>query len=127
MLHKLKMMDSAFWDKLRRKAVSDSVLMVLAGAELKNVDFADPLFENDLPCDIIIANVLGSLDSMEATIDGDLISTVIAESLLNEVSVGVDLVNNDTDNGLELRHGKRKENKCYKSFWRHDKEASDKE
>lgn len=132
MLRKLKMTDPAFWDELMRKSVSDSALTALAGAELENDDFADPLFEDDsnLPCDVIIANVLGSkLGSVEATVDGDLVSTVMAESLDNEVSVGVDSVNNDTDDGQELGRGKRKrmENKLYKSFWRHDEEASDEE
>jgi hypothetical protein len=130
MLCKLKMMDPTFWDELTKKAVSDSVLPALAGAELESDDFADPLFEDDsdLLCNVIIANVFRSeLGDVEATVDGDLVSTVMAESLDNEpVSVDVDSV---TNNGQELGHGKRKrtENKLYMSFWRHDEDASDEE
>ena len=132
MLRKLKTMDPAFWDELTKKAVSDSVSPALAGAELESDDFADPLFEDDsdLPCDVIIANVFGSeLGDVEATVDGDLVSTVMAESLDNEpVSVDVDSVNN-MDHDQELGRGKRKrmENKLYKSFWRHDEDDSDEE
>ena len=132
MLRKLKTTDPAFWDELTKKAVSDSALPALAGAELESDDFADPLFEDDsdLPCDVIIANIFGSeLGDVEATVDGDLVSTVMAESLDNEpASVDVDSVNN-MDDGQKLGRGKRKrtENKLYKSFWRHDEDASDEE
>jgi hypothetical protein len=111
MLCKLKTTDPAFWDELTRKAVSDSVPPALAGAELESDNFTDPLFEDDsdLPCDVIIPNVFGSeLGDVEATIDGDLVSTVMAESLDNEpASVDVDSVNN-MDHGQELGCGKRK-------------------
>jgi hypothetical protein len=81
MLCKLTTTDAAFWDKPTKKAVLVSVSPALAGAELESDDFTDPLFEDDidLPCDIIITNVFGSeLGDMEATIDGDLVSTVAA-------------------------------------------------
>jgi len=116
-----------------KKAVSDSALPALAGAELESDDCANPLFEDDsdLPCDIIIANVFGlELGDVEATINGDLVSTVMAESLDNEpASVDVDSVNNMDDDGQELGRGKRKqtENKLYMSFWWHDEDASDEE
>jgi len=134
MLRKLRTTDPAFWDELTKKAPSDSVLPPLVGAELESDDYIDPPFEDDsdLSCDIIIAKVFGSgIDRVEATIDGDLVSTAMAESLDNEPElVDGNAINNASDDQLERGKRKRKENKLYnrKSFWRHDDEdASDEE
>ena len=110
MLCKLRTTDPAFWDELIKKAPSDSVLPPLAGAELESDDYIYPPFKDnsDLSCDIIIAKVFGfEIDRVEATIDSDLVSTAMVESLDNEPKlVDGNTINNASDD--QLGHGKSK-------------------
>lgn len=89
----------------------------------------EPLFkdDSDLPCNIVIASVLGAQpEHVASTANGDLVSTRAAEFIDNVKLAVVQMEEGD------LGHGKRKKmtNKLYssKSFWRHnDNKVSDEE
>src|ERR1700732_3449514 len=82
-LRDLKKTDLEFWDQLTRKAVLE-VDIPAKECIAENEDAADTLFEDDsdLPCDTIIANVLGFQPAgVKSTAAGDMVSTAAAESL----------------------------------------------
>jgi hypothetical protein len=137
-LRDLKTADPEFWDQLTCKAAPD---LNVTGNEMITEDdeTTEPIFEDDsnLPCEVIIAEVLGSKTrGVASTTTGEMVSTAAAESLdENDMEAekepeGDEMVG--ADNPTELGRGKRKRitNRLYnpKSFWRHnDNEASDNE
>ena len=96
-------------------------------AEDQNV--TDAFFEDDsdLPCDAIVANMLGSNStSVAVTAEGDLASTAMAESLGEGEGAGP-LQAKGSDSS-DVGRGKRRktQNQMYLSFWRHnDEDPSD--
>jgi hypothetical protein len=140
-LRDFKTVDPKFWDQLTCKATPD--LNVMGNETItENDETTEPIFEDDsdLPCEVIITEVLGSKTrGVASTATGAMILTATAESLdENDMEVeklfaepeGDEMVG--TDNPTELGRGKKKRitNQLYnlKSFWRHnDNEASDDE
>jgi hypothetical protein len=120
-------MDPEFWDQLTKKTSSHpGAEMVVDNDNEFDLPFED---DSDLPCDTIIASMMGlEPASVAVTIDGDFVSTAAAESLDNE-ELGRD--NRETQPEMTLGRGKRKriENRHYGDhlFWRHDGDASDDE
>ena len=102
-------------------------------AEDQNV--TDAFFEDDsdLPCDAIVANMLGSNStSVAVTADGDLASTAMAESLGEGegAGAGVGPLQAKGSDSSDVGRGKRRktQNQMYSSFWRHnDEDPSDAE
>jgi hypothetical protein len=143
-LRDLKDTDPKFWDQLTRKAVPD--VDIPSNEHIaEDEDVTGPLFEDDsdLPCDVIVANVLGSqLAGVKLTTSGDMTSMAAAELLetyrTEMVSDDVEVEGNHDDaSGAELGLGilgrgkrKRTANRHYdsKSFWQHnDADTSDQE
>src|SRR6202022_45959 len=82
-LRDLKITDPKFWDELTCKAAPD---LNVAGNEpiFEDDETTEPIFEDDsdLPCEVIIAEVLGSKTrGVASTATGELVSTAAAESL----------------------------------------------
>jgi hypothetical protein len=135
-LRDLKMTDPDFWNELTQKTI-DAVDMA-DGNMPEDEDISEVPFEDDsdLPCEVIIARVLGSDLGPDVTSmpDGNLMSTAAAESLdrdetkgLSDVGEGNAIPPIDSERN-NLGRGKRKitKNKLYDSFWRHnDRDASD--
>jgi hypothetical protein len=141
-LRDLKETDPKFWDQLTQKAAPD--VDIPANKHIaEDEDATDPLFEDDsdLPCDAVVANVLGSQPAgVRLTTSGDMTSTAAAELLkpyrTDMVSDDVEVEGKDVAASVvelgTLGRGKRKRtaNRLYdsKSFWRHnDRDTSDQE
>ena len=137
----LKETDPEFWEQLTRRAAPD-VDIPANKCITEDEDATDPLFEDDsdLPCDVIVTNVLGSQPAgVKLTTSGDMTSTATAELLktydMKMISDGVEVMGKDGASVVELGtlgRGKRKRtaNRLYdsKSFWRHnDADTSDQE
>ena len=103
-LHDLKKTDPKFWDQLTPKALLE-VDIPANECIAEDEDAANPLFEDDsdLPCDMIIANVLGFQPmGVKLTTAGDMVSTVVAESLdANKMERTSDHVEDKDDVGME--------------------------
>src|ERR1700679_3769314 len=82
-LRDLKETDPKFWDQLTQKAALD--VDIPANKHIaEDEDATDPLFEDDsdLPCDEVVANVLGSQPAgVRLTTFGDMTSTAAAALL----------------------------------------------
>ena len=128
-LRDLKTTDPDFWNELTQKTTVE--LTDIANEDMpEDEDDIEPLFEDDsdLPCETIVARVIGSKSraSVVATPDGSLVSTGAAEPL-DKDEIEVDTEEIPTGNN-DLGRGKSKitKNNHYASFWRHnDDEASD--
>jgi hypothetical protein len=110
MLRNLKTTDPEFWDELTQKTRIDPE-EPLVGEELEDDDILEPQFEDDsnLLCNVIVANVLGSeSDGVEANINGDLVSTGMAESLDNVELPSASGEMSEIGNSQELGCGKKK-------------------
>ena len=123
-LRDLKTTDPNFWNELTQKTTADAAGMADENMS-KDEDIGEVSFEDDsdLPCETIIAHVLGpDLGAgVISTPDGNLMSTVAAESLDRDEtkgSVGEGNVIAPIDQD-DLGHGKRKitKIKLYDSFW----------
>jgi hypothetical protein len=132
-LRDLKTTDPDFWNELTQKTIADAADMadenMFEDEDTGEIPFED---DSDLPCEAIIAHVLGSDlgAGVVSTPDGNLMSTAAAESLDRDETEGsagegkvIPPINHN-----DLGRGKRKitKNKLYDSFWRHnDRDASD--
>ena len=116
-LRDLKTVDPKFWDQLTCKATPD--LNVTGNETITEDDKTmEPIFEDDsdLPCEVIIAEVLGSnTRGVTSTAIGIMVSTAAAESLdentmeaekLFAEPEGDEMVG--ANNPTELGRGKRK-------------------
>jgi hypothetical protein len=129
-LHNLKTTDPNFWNELTQNTAAEV-------ADISNVDMPEDeddgevLFEDDsdIPCEAIIACVIGSKPraGVSSTPDGNLMSTAAAESLDKDETEG-----DTSEVALAAKHdlgrGKRKitKNRQYGLFWRHnDEDPSD--
>jgi hypothetical protein len=127
-LRNLKTTVPDFQNELTQKTAAE--LVDIANEQMPgDEDNIETLFEDnsDLPCEAIVARVIGSKSraSVIATPDGSLMSVAAAESLDRDETDGD---NKDPEDNNGLRHGKRKitKNKQYASFWCHnDDDASD--
>ena len=138
-LRDLKNIDPEFWGQLTGTIASTPANDDGAAAEDENN--ADFLFEDDsdLPCDALVANMLGSnIARVTVTDNGDLVSTAMAESLREgtetvatpstEAEGSGQRVSNPQPSDTGRGKRKRVQNRMYKSFWRHnDDDPSDAE
>jgi hypothetical protein len=127
----LKTTDPEFWAELTQR--TGPVLEVPGETVVEDDDMTEPLFEDDsdLPCEMIVASVLGSGPAgVVSTSNGDMVSTAAAKSIDN---TEMEMPNHDCDVDVgvgDLGRGKRKRtnNKLYDSFWQHnDNDGSDQE
>jgi hypothetical protein len=128
-LRELKTTDPDFWNELTQKTATEAADTTNDDVP-EDEDISEPLFEDDsdLPCDVIIARVHGSIPTgTTSTPDGNLVSTAVAESLdAGDETESLGIAGESSENALG--RGKRKvtKNKLYHSFWRHnDGDASD--
>jgi len=126
MLCDLKTTDPNFWNELTQNTAAEV-------ADISNVDMPEDeddgevLFEDDsdIPCEAIIACVIGSKHraGVSSTPDGNLMSTAAGESLDKDETEG-----DTSEVALAAKHdlgrGKRKiiKNRQYGLFWRHNEE-----
>lgn len=127
----LKTTDPEFWAELTQR--TRPVLEFPGETIVEDDEMTEPLFEDDsdLPCEMIVASVLGSSPAgVVSTSNGDMISTATAELIDN---TEMEMPNHDCDAGVgvgDLGCGKQKRtnNKLYDSFWRHNNnDGSDQE
>jgi hypothetical protein len=135
-LRELKETNPEFWKELTQKKASELIVVSENMAEDEDGEAAVFEDDSDVPCEAVIANLLGvSPTGVKLNDTGDIVSAAAAESMETpsdavKLEIKNDLGNNSDNGGLGRGKRKRTQNTLYntKSFWRHnDNDASDDE